>query len=156
MSLTQLPTTVLTPELPDRPIAAFPENPTLLEDNGRERKLFLTSLLLTSSLVTFALMNLPQVFSSSLSLPISTRQALEAMPLSLTTLSQSPQPQTLTQQNQMLTLTLKPAANSVSAANVILHISSDSETRVKAIATADSSAAVAPEFYSVFITIQPE
>ncbi|HEY9627345.1 MAG TPA: hypothetical protein V6C84_08590 [Coleofasciculaceae cyanobacterium] len=101
-------------------------------------------------------MNLPQVFSPALLLPVSTRQALETTPLTLAMLSQSPQLHTLTQQNQTLTLTLKPASNAASAANVILHISSDSGTRVKAIATADSSAAVAPESYSVFITIQPE
>jgi hypothetical protein len=149
MSLTHSITTLLAPESPDRPIVESDEKEALLGNSKRERVLFLTSLLLTSSLVTLALASLPQIFSRSRFLPVPTQQAIQTTPVSLQ-LKASSQP--ITQDVQTLTLTVSPA----SSANVILHINPTSKTKTETIAILHPSAPAALESYSVSVTIQPK
>jgi hypothetical protein len=63
MQSINLPPTVAPATIPDSALGNPQEVPTVLEDPGREKSLFLTSLLLTSSLVTFVLTTVPQLFS---------------------------------------------------------------------------------------------
>jgi len=154
---------ILDPEAPDR-ISGLHERATLLEAQGRENKLFLTSLLLTSSLVTFVLTSLPQVLSFAKLLPMSAQtaqvQTAQATsipphldnPSPLLPLSQSVATQSaVLQPGQTLVFTVSPA----SSTNIILRLNPAPGAQVEAIATPHLPASATFKAYSLSVTIKP-
>jgi len=159
---------ILDPEAPDR-ISGLHERATLLEAQGRENKLFLTSLLLTSSLVTFVLTSLPQVLSFAKLLPMSAQtaqvqtaqvQTAQATsipphldnPSPLLPLSQSVATQSaVLQPGQTLVFTVSPA----SSTNIILRLNPTPGAQVEAIATPHLPASATFKAYSLSVTIKP-
>jgi hypothetical protein len=136
MQSTQLQPTQLTTSQPDAdcqaPSVGFHERDTLIDlelgDAGRERKLFLTSLLLTSAIATLAITNLPQFFSSSQSndSQIAHVEAIQANPIRLNAARSDAN-------NQTVALIVHPSAQPT---NITIHITA------QAVATQASHAIV--------------
>jgi hypothetical protein len=111
MQSVNLAPTVLPYEVPEPSQSGFQELPTVVENPEREKSLFLTSLLLTSSLVAFLLTHVPQMFSLP-GLPSLLQQVSPTKPALLDNM--------LLQSAQASKLTTSPASNTVDVSGIVV------------------------------------